>query len=58
MTWFRMPLFVWSIYATSVIQVLGTPVIAITLVLLLLERLLPDGVDIVLNDGKRSSGTG
>ncbi len=38
MTWFRMPLFVWSNYATSVIQVLGTPVIAVTLVLLICER--------------------
>src|SRR5213078_4005741 len=31
LTWFRLPLFVWSIYATSLIQVLGTPVLAITL---------------------------
>ncbi|GMU64276.1 MAG: cytochrome c oxidase subunit 1 [Acidobacteriota bacterium] len=38
MTWFRMPLFVWGHYATSFINVLGTPVIAITLVLLVLER--------------------
>jgi cytochrome c oxidase subunit 1 len=38
LTWFRMPLFVWAHYATSVIQVLGTPVLAITLVLLILER--------------------
>jgi cytochrome c oxidase subunit 1 len=38
MTWFRMPLFVWSNYATSVIQVLGTPVVAVTLVLLICER--------------------
>src|SRR5256714_11592489 len=38
MTWFRMPLFMWSIYATSLIQVLGTPVLAITLVLVALER--------------------
>ena len=34
MTWFRMPLFVWANYATSLIQVLGTPVLAITIVLL------------------------
>ena len=33
MTWFRMPLFVWAHYATAVIQVLGTPVLAVTLVL-------------------------
>jgi cytochrome c oxidase subunit 1 len=38
MTWFRLPLFVWGHYATSFINVLGTPVIAITLVLLVLER--------------------
>src|SRR5213082_3984212 len=38
MTWFRMPLFVWSHYATSLIQVLGTPVIAITLLLVAAER--------------------
>jgi cytochrome c oxidase subunit 1 len=37
MTWSRLPLFVWAHYATSIIQVLGTPVIAITLVLLALE---------------------
>ena len=34
MTWFRLPLFVWSHYATSLIMVLATPVLAITLVLL------------------------
>jgi cytochrome c oxidase subunit I len=39
MTWFRMPLFVWSMYATSLIMVLGTPVIAITLLMLAAERL-------------------
>jgi cytochrome c oxidase subunit 1 len=38
MTWFRLPLFVWSMYATSLVQVLGTPVIAITIVLLFVER--------------------
>src|SRR5216117_3589306 len=38
MTWFRMPLFLWSIYATSLINVLGTPVIAITTLLLAAER--------------------
>jgi cytochrome c oxidase subunit 1 len=38
MTWFKMPLFVWSNYATAVIQVLGTPVLAVTLVLLICER--------------------
>src|SRR6202171_2762714 len=44
MTWFRMPLFVWSMYATSVIQVLGTPVIAVTLVLLFCERVFHIGI--------------
>src|SRR5678810_1315279 len=39
MTWFRLPLFLWSIYATSLINVLGTPVIAITILLVAAERL-------------------
>src|SRR5215203_6462583 len=34
MTWFRMPLFLWSHYATSLVMILGTPVIAITILLL------------------------
>ncbi|MBI4478233.1 MAG: cytochrome c oxidase subunit I [Acidobacteria bacterium] len=38
MTWFRLPLFVWSHYATSLIMVLGTPVIAITILLVAAER--------------------
>ena len=38
MTWFRLPLFVWSNYAASILMVLGTPVLAITLVLVVLER--------------------
>jgi len=44
MTWFKMPLFLWALYATSIIQVLATPVLAITLVLLAAERLLGIGV--------------
>ena len=44
LTWFRMPLFVWSLYATSIIQVLGTPVVAITLLLVILERVMQIGV--------------
>lgn len=44
MTWFRLPLFVWGHYATSLIQVLGTPVLAITIVLLALERLFHLGI--------------
>jgi cytochrome c oxidase subunit 1 len=43
-TWFRLPLFIWSHYATSVIILLGTPVLAITIVLLALERLLGLGI--------------
>src|SRR6266852_1833058 len=39
MTWFRMPLFLWSTYATSLIMVLGTPVIAITILLVGVERI-------------------
>jgi cytochrome c oxidase subunit 1 len=38
LTWMKLPLFVWGIYATSVIQVLATPVLAITLLLLTIER--------------------
>lgn len=38
MTWFRLPLFVWAMYATSIILILGTPVIAITLLLVVFER--------------------
>jgi cytochrome c oxidase subunit 1 len=44
MGWFRLPLFVWSHYATSVIFILGTPVIAITLTLVALERLFRLGI--------------
>ena len=43
MTWYRMPLFIWGMYATSVIQVLATPVIGMTFVLLVAERLLGVG---------------
>src|SRR5437660_893701 len=38
MTWSRLPLFVWANYATSIIQVLGTPVLAISLMLVALDR--------------------
>jgi cytochrome c oxidase subunit I len=44
MTWFRLPLFIWAHYATSLIQVLGTPVIAITVLLIALERGLRIGI--------------
>jgi cytochrome c oxidase subunit 1 len=44
MTWFRMPLFVWANYATALIQVLGTPVVAVTIVLLFCERVFHIGI--------------
>ena len=44
MTWFRLPLFIWGQYATSLIMVLGTPVVAITLLLLVFERLFHLGI--------------
>ena len=44
MTWFRLPLFVWAHYATSLVMILGTPVIAITILLLALERLARIGI--------------
>ncbi len=44
MTWFRLPLFVWAHYATSLVMILGTPVIAITILLMALERLAHVGI--------------
>ena len=44
LTWFRLPLFVWSQYATSLIQILGTPVLAVTILLVAAERLLHIGI--------------
>ena len=44
MTWFRLPLFVWSHYAASIIMVLATPVLAISLTLVVLERTIGIGV--------------
>jgi cytochrome c oxidase subunit 1 len=44
LTWGRLPLFIWSMYATSIILVLATPVLAITLLLIVLERLFGVGV--------------
>jgi cytochrome c oxidase subunit 1 len=44
MTWFRLPLFCWSNYAASLLMVLGTPVLAIALVLVVLERAFGIGV--------------
>jgi len=44
MGWFDMPLFIWAVYATSIIQVLATPVIGVTLLLLIFERLFHVGI--------------
>jgi cytochrome c oxidase subunit 1 len=44
LTWFRLPLFVWAIYATSIVMLLATPVLAITLVMLMVERVLHVGI--------------
>ena len=44
MTWYRIPLFCWALYATSIIQVLATPVLAITLMLLMFEQLFKIGI--------------
>jgi len=44
MTWFRLPLFIWSMYATSLILVLATPVLAMTLMLMGIERIFGIGV--------------
>jgi cytochrome c oxidase subunit 1 len=44
LTWFRLPLFIWAHYATSLIMVLGTPVIAITVFLVFLERAFRIGI--------------
>jgi cytochrome c oxidase subunit 1 len=44
MGWFRMPLFLWALYSTSIIQILATPVLAITLLLLTAEKTLHVGI--------------
>jgi cytochrome c oxidase subunit I len=44
MTWFRLPLFLWSLYGTAIIQILATPVLGITLLLLIVERALKMGI--------------
>ena len=44
MGWFKMPLFLWSLYSTALIQVLATPVLAITLLLLVAEASLGVGI--------------
>lgn len=44
MTWGRLPLFVWTLYASSILQIVATPVIGITLLLLLLENTMGIGI--------------
>ena len=44
LSWFRLPLFIWSMYASSIIFILGTPVVAISMVLVGLERLFHVGI--------------
>jgi len=44
LTWSRLPLMLWALYATSVMQVLATPVLAITLLLLIFERVTHIGI--------------
>ena len=44
MTWYKLPLFVWGTYATALVQVLATPVIGITMVLLIIERVCQIGI--------------
>ena len=44
MTWFRLPLFVWALYATALVQILATPVIAITVLMMAVERALGFGI--------------
>lgn len=44
LSWSRLPLFCWAVYATSIIQVLATPVLAITLLLLIFERVMKIGI--------------
>jgi cytochrome c oxidase subunit I len=44
MSWFRMPLFVWALYSTAWIQILATPIIGITLLLVAIERLFGVGI--------------
>jgi cytochrome c oxidase subunit 1 len=44
MGWYQMPLFAWGMYATSIIQILATPVLGITMVLLMMERIFQVGI--------------
>ena len=44
MTWMRLPLMLWALYATSAVQILATPVLAITVLLLMVERSIGIGI--------------
>ncbi|MFQ5583155.1 MAG: cbb3-type cytochrome c oxidase subunit I [Calditrichia bacterium] len=44
MTWFRMPLFVWGLYATAWVQILATPIVGITLLMVIAERVFGVGI--------------
>ena len=44
MTWFRLPLFVWAMYATSLVMILATPVLTMTLLLVAIERVVRIGI--------------
>ena len=44
LTWFRLPIFIWSMYATSIILVLATPVLAVTLLMVAVERIFRVGI--------------
>ena len=44
LTCYKLPLFEWSLYGTSLVQITATPVLAITMVLLMLERFLGIGI--------------
>ncbi|RMG08739.1 MAG: cytochrome c oxidase subunit I [Planctomycetota bacterium] len=44
MTWFRMPLFLWALYATALMQIIATPVLGITVVLLGVENIMGVGI--------------
>jgi len=44
MTFFKMPLFIWSLYATGWIQIIGTPIIGVTILLVIVERLFGVGL--------------
>ena len=57
LSWFRLPLFVWSHYATSLIFVLGTPVLAVTILMLAVERLFHLGIFDPALGGTRSSSS-